>query len=126
IIQGGKKISVSMMVARAITTTPPSQADASVYSSNGPCDHYAVTALTLLAIQRHRPFISINHHTLTTFQPLSGYTGPQHSRNVILTGHNRTVAEWTSHVGHDPRGQGEERCPGRCCDPCHQNITLTH
>lgn len=72
------------------------------------------------------PSISIDYDTLPTAQALGRHSRPQNSRNMILTGHNRTVAERTSHVGHDPGGQGEEWRPGRRCDPCHQNITLTH
>src|SRR6266571_594073 len=45
---------------------------------------------------------------------------------MILAGYDGTVAEWTAHIGNDPRGEGKEWRPGGRRDPCHQDIALSH
>jgi hypothetical protein len=75
---------------------------------------------------RDSPGIPIDRDMLSTAQTPGRHSSPQNSRNMILAGHYRTMAEWTAHIGNYPRGKGKEWRPGGCRDPCHQDITLSH
>src|SRR2546426_12113477 len=57
--------------------------------------------------------IPIDCDTLSTAQTPGCHASPQNSRNMILAGYDGTVAEWTAHIGNDPRGKGKERSEER-------------
>jgi hypothetical protein len=55
--------------------------------------------------ERHGSCITIHSDILTSMKPLSCDTCAKNSRNTILAGYNRTMAEWTAHISNYPRGQ---------------------
>src|SRR6266487_874065 len=55
--------------------------------------------------ERHGSRITIHSDILTSMKPLSCDTCAKNSRNMILTGYNRTMAEWAAHISNYPRGQ---------------------
>ena len=58
--------------------------------------------------ERHGSRITIHSDMLTSMKPLSGDTCAKNSRNTILAGYNRTMAEWAAHISNYPCGQGKE------------------
>src|SRR6266568_5240818 len=80
----------------------------------------------LLAGDCDCPLIPIDRDTLSTAQTLGCHASPQYSRDMILAGHNRTMAEWATHIGNDARGKSKKWRPGGRRDPCHQDITRSH
>ena len=76
--------------------------------------------------ERHGSRITIHSDILTSMKPLSGDTCAKNSRNMILAGYNRTMAEWAAHISNYPRGQGKEWRPGGRRDPGYQDIPLSH
>src|SRR5438445_12635307 len=77
-------------------------------------------------LRRDQPRVPIDRDTLSTTQALGCHTCAEDGGNVILAGHNRTVAERATYVGNDPSGQGKEWRPGGRRDPRHQDITRSH
>ena len=55
--------------------------------------------------ERHGSRIAIHSDMLTGMKPLSCDTCAKNSRNTILAGYNRTMAEWAAHISHYPCGQ---------------------
>ena len=76
--------------------------------------------------RRDRAGIPIDHDTLSTAQALSCYTCAEDGGDVILAGHDGTVAERAAHIGNYSCGKGKEWRPGGRRDPRHQDITWSH
>src|SRR2546421_13014242 len=76
--------------------------------------------------ERHGSCITIHSDILTIMKPLSCDTCAKNSRNTILAGYNRTMAEWAAHISNYPCGQSKEWRPGGRRDPGYQDIPLSH
>src|SRR5205823_4114697 len=76
--------------------------------------------------ERHGSRTTIHSDILTGMKPLSGDSCAKNSRNTILAGYNRTMAEWAAHISNYPRGQSKEWRPGGRRDPGYQDIPLSH
>src|SRR5215469_13375260 len=76
--------------------------------------------------ERHGSCIAIHSDMLTSMKPLSGDTCAKNGWDMIFAGHNRTMAEWATHISNYPCGQGEEWRPGGRCDSGHQDSSLSH